>query len=192
LNKAVFLDRDGTINEEMGYINHLSRFHILEGVFDAIKLLKHAGFKVIVITNQSGLGRGYFNEDLLNSVHEYLLEEIAKHGTQLDQIYHCPHHPVEGKGLYKVDCQCRKPKTGMIEKAQREYSIDLKKSFYIGDSYTDIKLAKNVKIKSILVLTGYGIGQHEFLKSGWENVPDYTFENLFSAAQFIWDHFRLT
>lgn len=181
-NPAIFLDRDGTINEEMGYINHIDRFKIFPFVAESIKIFRENGFKIIVVTNQSGLGRGYFTEKLLREVHNKLVEYLAENETKLDGIYFCPHHPSEGIGKYKKDCNCRKPKTGLIEMATREHDIDLKKSFMIGDRYKDIKFAKNLNIKSGFVLTGYGKGEYEHQKQTWSFMPDFIARDLKEMA----------
>src|ERR1700689_747467 len=115
---AVFLDRDGTISEEVGYLNHVSRFRILPRVAESIRRLNEAGFPVIVVTNQSGVGRGYFPESLVHSVHELMTQQLEAAGAHLDAIYHCPHTSADG-------CDCRKPKTGMLDRAAREPAIDL-------------------------------------------------------------------
>jgi D-glycero-D-manno-heptose 1,7-bisphosphate phosphatase len=159
---GVFLDRDGTINEEVGYVNHIDRFALLPGAVEAIRELNRFGLKVILITNQSGVARGYFPEKLLKAVHEKLCSMVEAAGGHLDGIYYCPHHPVEGKPPYRKDCHCRKPKIGMLQTASDELEIDLERSYVIGDRLNDIKLANNAGSKGVLVLTGYGKGE-------WEN-----------------------
>lgn len=187
---AIFLDRDGTINEEMGYINHIERFKIFPFVAESIRIFRDAGFKIIVVTNQSGIARGYFSEKLLTEVHQKLKECLAEKGTKIDEIYYCPHHPTEGKGEYKKDCNCRKPKTGLIEKAAEEHEIDLKKSYLIGDRFKDMEFAKNLNIKSGLVLTGYGLGEFEFQKETWSFMPDIIAKNLKEIALKITSSLR--
>lgn len=185
MNKAVFLDRDGTINEEMGYINHVSRFRIFDFVPQAIKLLNEADFKVIVVTNQSGVARGYFDEQLLKEVHTKLLTELKNHGARIDKIYYCPHHPLEGRGEYKKDCACRKPKTGMIDMAVNDYNIDLSRSFMVGDRYKDILFAKKAGLQPVFVKTGYGIGEYVHQRKQWKEQALFFAENLLEAAGFI-------
>ena len=182
---AVFLDRDGTINEEMGYINHPERFIIFPFVAKSIKTFNELGLKVVVVTNQSGIARGYFSESLVKELHEKLQEKMMAEGAKIDAIYYCPHHPKEGKKKYKIDCNCRKPKPGMILKAVKEHGIDLRKSYMIGDRYKDILFAKNLKIKSGFVLTGYGRGEYTFDKVNWVNNPDFIGENLLDIARQI-------
>ncbi len=175
---AIFLDRDGTINEEMGYINHIERFQIFPFVAESIKIFRENGFKIVVVTNQSGIARGYFTEELLNEVHKNLNKYLQKNGTKLDGIYYCPHHPTEGRGKYKKDCNCRKPKTGLIEKAVKEHNIDLSSSYMIGDRFKDMIFARNLKIKSGFVLTGYGKGEYEHESQNWTFMPDIIANNL--------------
>ena len=182
---AVFLDRDGTINEEMGYINHPDRFVIFPFVAESIKIFNRLELLVIVVTNQSGVARGYFTESLVKQLHQKLLTEMSGQGAQIDGIYYCPHHPDEGNDQYRRDCQCRKPKPGMILKAIEEYNLDLKRSFMIGDRYKDIVFAKKLKIKSGLVLTGYGRGEYTYQKNEWSYRPDLIGENLLEIAQLI-------
>ncbi len=178
LKPAVFIDRDGTINEQMGYINHITRFRLLPKVGEAIRLLNKNGYLVIVITNQSGVSRGYFPIELLYQVHDYMKELLRKHGAHVDAIYFCPHAPEEG-------CNCRKPNTGMIEKACREFPIDLSKSYLIGDMCTDIELAEKAGIKGIIVKTGYGLGEIEYRLPKTKLKPVYIAEDLFSAVNWI-------
>jgi D-glycero-D-manno-heptose 1,7-bisphosphate phosphatase len=184
-NGAVFLDRDGTINEEMGYINHPNRFIIFPFVAESIKIFNKLGLKVVVVTNQSGVARGYFKESLVVELHETLQKKMQEQGAQIDAIYYCPHHPKEGRGKYKSECNCRKPKPGMVLKAVDEYEIDLQKSFMIGDRYKDIRFARNLNMKSCLVLTGYGLGEYTFDKETWKYQPDFVGENILNVAHQI-------
>ena len=175
---TIFLDRDGTINEEMGYINHVDRFKVFPFVAESIKILKSIGFKVIVVTNQSGIARGYFGEDLLNKVHQKLNAHLLENGTQLDGIYYCPHHPTEGNTEYTQECNCRKPNTGMVEKAVKEHKVDLKSSYMIGDRFKDMIFARKLNLKSGFVLTGYGKGEYEKDRIKWPFMPDIIADNL--------------
>lgn len=185
MNKAVFLDRDGTINEEMGYINHASRFKLFEFSLKAIKILNEAGFKVFIITNQSGLARGYFEQQLLDEIHESLLQQAQKENAKIEKIYYCPHHVDGVVEEFKRNCNCRKPKPGMLLQAQKEYNISLKDSYLISDRYKDIKLAHTMGLKPVLVMTGYGLGEFTYKKNPSNNKPDYCCENLLEAAQII-------
>ena len=185
MNKAVFLDRDGTINEEMGYINHVSRFKMFSFVPEAIRVFNDAGYKVIVVTNQSGVARGYFKEELVKEIHARLIKEVEMGSAKIDKIYYCPHHPIEGIGAYKKNCSCRKPNTGMIEEAVLEFDLDLSQSYMVGDRYKDTLFANKAGLKSIFVKTGYGLGELTFQQNVWENQPTYIAENLLDAAYFI-------
>jgi len=182
---AVFLDRDGTINEQMGYINHISRFHLLENAAAGIRLLNRAGLPVVVVSNQSGLGRGYFPPELLEQVNRKMEELLAAHGASLDGVYCCPHHPEAKVAELAVDCDCRKPKPGLLLRAAAELNLDLARSFVVGDRWSDLKTAAAVGAKGILVLTGYGRGDLEYIGPGQELQPDFVARDLLEAAEWI-------
>lgn len=182
---AVFLDRDGTVSEEVGYVNHLSRFKLFPWTAEAIKKLNEAHIKAILVTNQAGVARGYFTEDLISEVHNKLVEELAKTGACLDAIYYCPHHPSAGQPPYRANCECRKPKPGLLYKAADEHNIDLSLSFMIGDKYTDVELGQRIGVKGVMVMTGYGIGEYEYQRQNWPQMPDKIAENLLTAVDWI-------
>jgi D-glycero-D-manno-heptose 1,7-bisphosphate phosphatase len=184
-NRAVFLDRDGTINEQMGYVNHIERFHLLPRVGEAIRLLNEHGWKVVVITNQSGVARGYFPESLVHQVHQKMQDLLKGEGAYLDGIYYCPHHPDEGIPPYRQKCRCRKPATGLIEDAVKDMDLDCSQSYMIGDRGMDVEFARKVGTKAILVLTGYGKGEWEYFGGQWEVKPDYVAEDLLAAVHWI-------
>ncbi len=171
---AVFLDRDGTICEEVNYLSRPEDLRLFPFAADAVKLLHQKGFLVILITNQSGIGRGYFSADMLNIIHEKMERELAENEAKLDAIYFCPH-------VSEDFCLCRKPKAGMIEQAAEDFEIDLEKSWMIGDKIADVKAGFNAKTKTCLVLTGYGAKESENL----EIEPDFIAENLLEAIEFI-------
>jgi D-glycero-D-manno-heptose 1,7-bisphosphate phosphatase len=175
---AVFLDRDGTVTEEVGYLNHVSRFRLLAGVGEAIGRLNQASVPVIVVTNQSGVGRGYFPEQLVRDVHERLKMELLKVGARLDAVYYCPHVSAD-------ECNCRKPRTGMLEQAARELRLDLKSSFVVGDRHSDVELAHRVGARSILVRTGYGEGELAWHAKNWPRQPEVVAADLFDAVNWI-------
>jgi D-glycero-D-manno-heptose 1,7-bisphosphate phosphatase len=175
---AVFLDRDGTVAEEVGYLNHASRFRMFPFVAAAIRRLNEAELPVIVVTNQSGVSRGYFPESLVHSVNEMMKKELAAAGARIDAVYYCPHASAD-------HCDCRKPKTGMLERAAREHSLELGRSFVVGDSYGDIELARNVCARSILVRTGYGEGELAWHSAKWSAQPDFVADDLSKAAGWI-------
>jgi D-glycero-D-manno-heptose 1,7-bisphosphate phosphatase len=178
LRPAVFLDRDGTITEEVGYLNHISRFRILSGAAAAIRRLNEAALPVVVITNQSGVGRGYFPESLVHEVHHRMLSELAGQGARVEGVYYCPHVSAD-------HCACRKPKTGLLEKAALDLQLDLKLSFVVGDRKSDIELAHNSGSKSILVRTGYGEGELAWHARDWARQPDFIAADLSEAAEWI-------
>lgn len=182
---AVFLDRDGTINEEMGYINHLDRFVLLPRTTKAIRLFNKLGLKVIVVTNQAGLAKGYFDEELLNQVHHKMERLLAKGGAHLDGIYYCPHHPEAVQEEYRKNCDCRKPNIGLIKWAAQEHGVDPRRSYMVGDKIEDVEFGKRAGAKGIMVLTGYGRGQWEHKRHTWTIQPDYVAEDLYDAAQWI-------
>ena len=175
---AVFLDRDGTIAEEVGYLNHASRFRMFPFVAAAIRRLNEAGLPVIVVTNQSGVGRGYFPESLVHSVNELMKKDLAAAGARIDAVYYCPHTSADR-------CDCRKPKTSLLERAAREHLLELSRSFVVGDRYGDIELARNVRARGILVRTGYGEGELAWHSAKWPTQPDFVAEDLSKAADWI-------
>lgn len=158
-NKAVFLDRDGTLNVEKGYVHRIEDWEWIPGAVEAIVALKKAGFLVIVITNQAGIARGYYGNADVARLHAWVNEELRKHGTAIDGFYFCPHHPDYGGA-----CECRKPKPGMLYAAQQDFDIDFSRSWLVGDKAADIQAGLAVGIKPILVLTGYGNDDRALLK----------------------------
>jgi D-glycero-D-manno-heptose 1,7-bisphosphate phosphatase len=185
MNKAVFIDRDGTISEEVGYINHPARFRVFPYSGAAIKLLNDSGWLAVVVTNQAGVARGYFTEDMIHTVHHRLALNLEEQDAKLDSIYYCAHHPSVGEPPYRHDCDCRKPKPGLILRAASELEIDLKQSWMIGDRYSDIELARNSGVNSAFVLSGYGRGEWEHQRADWKHQPDLVAEDLLEAVQMI-------
>jgi D-glycero-D-manno-heptose 1,7-bisphosphate phosphatase len=183
--RAIFIDRDGTISEEVGYVNHPSRYRVFPFAAEAIKTINDAGWLAVLVTNQAGVARGYFKEELIQLVHDKLAQELARGGARLDAIYYCPHHPTVGEPPYRFDCDCRKPKPGLITRAAAEHEIDLARSWMIGDRYGDTELARNAGTRAALVLTGYGRGEHEYQRSAWKHQPDLIAENLLEAVKQI-------
>jgi D-glycero-D-manno-heptose 1,7-bisphosphate phosphatase len=172
------LDRDGTIAEEVGYLNHVSRFRMLSGAPEAIRRLNEARLPVVVVTNQSGVGRGYFPDSLVQQVHGKMIAELQVAGARLDGLYYCPH--------VKADCcACRKPNTGMLEQAVKDLGLDLQRSFVVGDRHGDIELAHRAGARSILVRTGYGEGEIELHAKDWQQQPEYVAADLGEAVDWI-------
>ena len=182
---AVFLDRDGTINKEGGYINHQSRLELLPNSAKGIKLLNDNNVLAIVCTNQAGVARGYFKEELIKVVNNRMQDLLKAEGVFVDDIYYCPHHPTVGPLEYRIDCDCRKPKTGMIDQAVAKYGIDVHKSYIVGDKMSDVIWGHKVGAKSVMVLTGYGRGEYEYQRDSWKDQPDYIADDLFEAVKWI-------
>jgi D-glycero-D-manno-heptose 1,7-bisphosphate phosphatase len=182
---AVFLDRDGTLCAEVGYVNHLSRLHVYPWASEAIRSLNQAGLPVIVVTNQSGVGRGYFTEDLVRQAHRKIAAQLAARGARVDAFYYCPHHPSAPLKAYRVNCRCRKPAPGMVEKATKRFRVDLQSSYVVGDSYRDMRLGFNIGARTALVMTGYGRGEYEYHRRQWPRMPDLIAENLLEVVKKI-------
>ncbi|MCX7697907.1 MAG: HAD family hydrolase [Candidatus Goldbacteria bacterium] len=183
-NRAAFLDRDGVLIREVGYLQDLKRVNFYCGNIEALKLLKQKKFKLIVVSNQSGVARGYFTEDFVRKTHRLIQKKLKKYKIKIDAFYYCPHHIRDVKiKKYFRNCFCRKPKPGMVLKAKKRFNIDLKNSFMIGDKLTDIKLGKNTGMKTFLLLTGYGREQKKMIDK--DTKPDYICKNLLSAAKII-------
>ena len=183
--RAVFMDRDGTISEEVGYVNHVSRYRVFPFAAEAVRALNEAGWLAVLVTNQAGVARGYFTEDVITAVHTVLSQELEKQGARLDAIYYCAHHPTVGEEPYRFDCNCRKPKPGLIERATKEFDIDPAQSWMIGDRYSDIELARNAHLRSAFVLSGYGRGEWEYQRAAWKHQPDMVAEDLLEAVHKI-------
>jgi len=179
-NGAVFLDRDGTIAREIGYINHPDRFRIYPFAPRAIRLLNENGYRVFVVTNQSGVARGYFTLDLLAEVHRRLEKSVARGGGRITAIYACPHLPGTGE-----PCDCRKPLPGMLRRAEREHGVALPESWVVGDMITDVEMAHAGGARGILLRTGYGLGQIAYQRERWRVEPDLICDNLLDAARSI-------
>lgn len=178
LRPAVFLDRDGTIAEEVGYLNHLDRFRMFPFSGLAIRRLNDAGLAVFVVTNQSGIARGYFPHSLVHEVHEHMRRELLAHGATLDGIYYCPHGTTD-------DCDCRKPGIGMIKRAEREHHLDLQRSFVVGDRFLDMEMAFNAGCRAVYVRTGWGLGEHTWHSKDWPRQPDVIVDDLERAVDWI-------
>lgn len=153
---AVFLDRDGTINVEKDYLIDLAEFEFIPGVPAALKQLQDAGYLLVVVSNQSGVARGFFSEEQVDKLHGYMIDLLSEVGVSLAGIYICPHHPTAGLGKYLLDCDCRKGNPGMLLQAAKELAIDLQKSYMIGDKDADIQAGQGAGCKTVLVRTGYG------------------------------------
>jgi D-glycero-D-manno-heptose 1,7-bisphosphate phosphatase len=185
---AVFVDRDGTINEQLGYLNHVSRFKLLPGVSEAIRLLNDRGFLVVVVTNQSGVARGFYPLDLVHEVHALLKKELKEEAdAMVDAILFCPHFAQGSVPEFSIDCKCRKPKTGLIDQARALFDIDLSRSFMVGDMCSDVEFANRAGIKGVMVKTGYGLGELEYVLPKKREKPIRVADDLLDAVQWIID-----
>lgn len=182
---AFFLDRDGVVAEEVGYMNHLSRLQVYPFAAEAIKKIRAAGYAAVVVTNQAGVARGYFPEELIQMVHDKMERELSTDGARLDGVYYCPHHPSVGEPPYRKKCNCRKPRPGMIEQAVKELGLTLEGSVVVGDRYTEVEMAHGLGLRAALVLTGYGQGEYEYLSKGWPKQPEWVVEDLLDAVKKI-------
>ena len=186
--RAVFFDRDGTLNEEIGHVSDPQQFRVYPFAARAVRMVNEAGLLAIVVTNQSGVGRGLFAESLVHRVHRQLTRRIAAGGGRLDAIFYCPHHPEASLEQYRVVCACRKPSPGLLEAAAKQFGIELSKSFVVGDRFVDVHLAHRVGARSVLVLTGVGRNELEDEQTGGTEQPDYVAENVCEAVRWIVRH----
>lgn len=178
---AIFIDRDGTLNEPVGFVNHVDAFKLFPWATEAVRLINRSGYLAVLVTNQSGVARGLFAEELVHDVHVRLTETLEEAGAHLDGIYYCPHGTSE-------DCECRKPRPGMLLRAEEELDVDLSRSFVIGDTYSDLEMAWNAGARGCLVLTGYGRGYYEHHRRGWARQPDRVSQNVLTAvADIVWE-----
>lgn len=172
---AVFVDRDGTINKDPGYLSDPEAFEFIPGAGAGMRLLSDAGFAIVIISNQSGVARGLITPSQLSEIHERMKSRLRKEGVELDGIFYCPHHPDEG-------CSCRKPSTGLVLEAASGLDLDLGPSYFVGDTISDIKTGRNAGLRTVLVLTGEG---RRFLDEARSLGVDHVAENLLSAAVWI-------
>jgi D-glycero-D-manno-heptose 1,7-bisphosphate phosphatase len=176
-NRAVFLDRDGTIMEDSNYVGDVERVLVIPAAAAALRQLQAAGYKLFIITNQSGVGRGYFTSEAVKLIHAHLDEYFGQSGVRFARYYVCPHHPED-------NCECRKPKPKFLLDAAREYGLDLSRCFMVGDRASDIQAGINAGVPTILVLTGVG---RQTLAKG-EVKPDHVAEDIGAAAAWILEH----
>lgn len=185
MEKVIFLDRDGTLNTEVNYLYRPEDLRLLPGVTEALRRLKEAGYKLVVVTNQAGVARGYYREEDVDALHRYMNELLAAEGAEIDAFFYCPHHPEHGIGEYKKNCRCRKPGTGMFEKAEDLFDVDRENSWMIGDKLIDTEAGRNYGVRTVLVGTGYGKAEVQKIGSQKEKFFDYYAENLETAVRLI-------
>jgi len=181
--RAVFLDRDGTLIEDVGYLDRLERLSMFPWSVDAVKLLNRAGFLVAIVTNQAGVARGFLEESFVDEAHRHVDALMKSGGARVDGYYYCPHHPDASVAAYRVSCDCRKPAPGMLQRAERDLQVDLGRSFVVGDKWLDVQLAQAVGATGILVRTGYGRTEERRPKDGVRAAV--VVENLIEAAGWI-------
>lgn len=181
MDRAVFLDRDGTLIEETGYLRDPGLIRFIPGSIEAIRLLNENGLKAVVTSNQSGIARGLLTEEELKAVQESLQNRLSEKGAFLDGFYFCPHHPEEGDPPYRQDCSCRKPRPGLIRMAQQDLGVDPAESYTVGDRATDLEAGRGAGTKTILVRTGYGQEESGQMKV----LPDHVADDLLDAVHWI-------
>lgn len=181
--RAVFVDRDGTLIEEVGYLDRVERVELYPWTIDAVRALNRAGFRIVLVSNQSGVARGFFSESVVDTVHRHIESLLAAGGAHIDAYYYCPHHPDGKVSEYAVACECRKPKRGLVDRAVQEFGIDPLRSFVVGDRWLDVQLAREVGAKGVLVRTGYGATEE--LRPPEGMVADAVADNLAGAASWI-------
>jgi D-glycero-D-manno-heptose 1,7-bisphosphate phosphatase len=190
MRRAVFLDRDGVLCAEEGYISDARQLRLIHGAVDAIRLFNQNGLAAVVITNQSGVARGYFTEETVAALNRAMHERLEEQGARLDAVYYCPHHPEGAVDKYRLACDCRKPATGMLRQAAEERNLDLKRSYLVGDKLSDIECAGRAGVKGILVLTGYGAEERKRLDQTPEVHPAFIAADLREAAGWILNDLR--
>jgi D-glycero-D-manno-heptose 1,7-bisphosphate phosphatase len=181
---AVFFDRDGTLNEEVEFLSRPEQLALIPGAVEAVCAVNRSGMAACVISNQSGIARGLFREADLGPIHDTLARYLGAGGAHLDRIYYCPHHPTAGIPPYNIECDCRKPGTGMLRQAERELGIDLRRSFVVGDRLIDVQAGQAAGGKGILVLTGWGTHARAELSAGVVT-PDFIAASVREAVEFI-------
>lgn len=183
MSAAVFMDRDGTLIEEVGYLDRVDRIALYPFATDAIRALNRAGIRVVMVTNQSGVARGFFTEAVVEECHRHIEARLSAAGAHIDAYYHCPHHPDGRVPEYAIRCECRKPGTALVERAVREFGIDPRQSFAVGDRWVDIGLARAMGGRGVLVRTGYGAGEET--RAPRDLAADAVVDNLAGAASWI-------
>jgi D-glycero-D-manno-heptose 1,7-bisphosphate phosphatase len=183
MTPAVFLDRDGTVIQERGYLDRLELVELFPWSAEAIRLLKDAGYAVVIVTNQAGIARGYFDEAFVQAAHVHLDALLRARGAVVDGYYYCPHHPDGAVERYRLACDCRKPAPGLVRRAAADLGLDIGRSFVVGDKWLDVGLAVNAGARGILVRTGYGGRDVPVAPPGYDCAV--TVDTLLDAARWI-------
>jgi D-glycero-D-manno-heptose 1,7-bisphosphate phosphatase len=183
MKPAVFLDRDGTMIEDVGYLDAIARLQLFPWTIDSIRALNRAGLTVVVVTNQSGIARGIFDQALVEATHRYLTERIEAGGARVDAYYYCPHHPRGSVAQFTRDCDCRKPARGLVDRAAADLGLDPSRSFVVGDKWIDVQLGRAVGARAVLVRTGSGAVEEGRPPVGVS--ADVIVDNLAAAASWI-------
>jgi D-glycero-D-manno-heptose 1,7-bisphosphate phosphatase len=181
---AVFIDRDGCLTEEVGYVNHVSRVRLLPRSARAVRRLNQSGVAAVVATNQSGIARGYFSEAVLDAVNAEVVRQLESDGARLDGFYVCTHHPDRGEPPYRARCECRKPRPGLLLRAAADLGLDLSRSVMVGDKPSDIEAGQAAGVAAVLVLSGYGRGEWEHRRPCWRVKPDHVVQDLLEAVDW--------
>ncbi len=190
MRRAVFLDRDGVICTEEAYLSDPRKMRLIPGAADAIRLFNQSGLAAVVITNQSGVARGFFTEETVAVLNRTMHERLEAQGARLDAVYYCPHHPEGAVDKYRLACDCRKPATGMLRQAANECNLDVERSYLVGDKLSDIECAGRAGVKGILVLTGYGAEECKRLDQTPGVLPAFIAADLREAAGWILNDLR--
>ena len=183
LHRAVFLDRDGTMIEDVGFLDRLDRLKLFPYTIDAVRLLNRAGYKIVVVTSQNGVAQGIVTEEFLDQAHAHLSKLFEAAGARVDGYYYCPHSPSAAVERYRIDCECRKPKPGMILTAAKEHSIDVSQSVVVGDRWRDVEMGLAAGTRAVLVETGYGRSEAARRPANIPEVP--VVANLIEAVSLI-------
>lgn len=183
MRPAVFLDRDGTLLEEANYLDRLDRLVFFPYAVDAVRLLNRGGYAVVVITNQSGVGRGMYSEEFVRETHDLVAARMRAGGAHVDGFYYCPHHPDATVRAYRQECDCRKPAPGMLVRAAADLDLDLARSFAVGDKWTDVGVGRTTGARGILVRTGYGRSSEASPPPGVQ--ADAVVDNVMGAVAWI-------
>jgi D-glycero-D-manno-heptose 1,7-bisphosphate phosphatase len=186
MRPAVFLDRDGTLNEDVGYLDRVERLRVFPYTTDAMRVLSRAGYRLVIVTQQNGIALGFVDEPRVQSIHRLLVDRLAAAHVPVDGVYYCPHHPNATVERYRVECDCRKPLPGMLQRASRELSLDLTRSVIVGDRWRDLQMGASLGVPGVLVRTGYG-------ETEARTVPDHIrplaiVGNVMEAAVWILRH----